>query len=300
MQRIHTYKPFFISTVLLAVVLVIIYPYYQYYVDPDATAYLTIVKRYVAGDYERAVNSYWSPWSCWLTAVLVKAGFGLFPAAIIVNAIGATGVLVISQALFVRFSLQRGMQWLLQVTLSLFLCYAVFKQTFDDLWMHFFLLTSLYLLLSERYKNSRALWVLNGALGAAAYFAKAYALPFFILNLICCGFIITNGWQKTNLRNWLVMSAIPITVMLVCSAPWLYLLHAKYGVWMASSVGRLSTSWYLVGHPVWKEGIDVLLPPVYTDSPYYWEDAYMVNGETPHFWNSLELFLIYIAKMGLR
>jgi hypothetical protein len=57
-------------------------------------------------------------------------------------------------------------------------------------------------------------------------------------------------------------------------------------------------SWYLVGHPYWKEGIQHLLPPVYADSPSYWEDAWIVNGTTPHFWSSPKLSLMQIVKSG--
>ena len=87
--------------------------------------------------------------------------------------------------------------------------------------------------------------------------------------------------------------------MVVCSLPWIWLLHNKYGIWTTSTAGTLNTSWYLVGHPQWKAGIDLLLPPPYPDSPSYWEDPWMVNGDTPHFWNSWHLFGLQILRLGL-
>jgi len=78
MGRWQKYYPFFAAALLLYVALLIIYPHYQYYIDPDGTAYLTISKRYAAGDIQRAINGYWSPWACWLTAGLIRCGYTCF------------------------------------------------------------------------------------------------------------------------------------------------------------------------------------------------------------------------------
>jgi hypothetical protein len=130
MGTIQKYAPFFVSALLMCIVLYLIYPHYQYYVDPDGTAYLTISQRYANGDYRKAINGYWSPWSCWLTAMLIKAGIAAIPASVIINAIGATGFLFISQSFFRVFRITRQLQWLLCITVALFLCYAVFLAVF--------------------------------------------------------------------------------------------------------------------------------------------------------------------------
>ena len=91
-------------------VLYIIYPNYQYYIDPDGTAYLTISRRYAEGHYVQAINGYWSPWSCWLTALLMKAGIAAIPASVIINTAGATGFLFITQSLFRRFDMIKKLQ----------------------------------------------------------------------------------------------------------------------------------------------------------------------------------------------
>src|ERR1039458_8886595 len=180
MSNWKKYYPFFASALLMWVVLFIIYPHYQYYIDPDGTAYLTISKRYAHGDIQRAINGYWSPWACWLTAGLIRFGVEAIPASVIINALGATGFLFISQSFFLRFDIIRKTQWMLNITLALFLCYAIFWQSFDDLWECFFLLSTLRLMLAEDFKNKPALWIICGFIGTLAYFAKAYSFPFFI------------------------------------------------------------------------------------------------------------------------
>ena len=295
MSIIQKYTPFFVSALLMCIVLYFIYPHYQYYVDPDGTAYLTISQRYANGDYQKAINGYWSPWSCWLTALLIKTGLAAIPASVVINAIGAAGFLYISQSLFLHFGIIRQLQWLLCVTLAFFLCYAVFWQSFDDPWECFFLLSALRLMLSEEFNNKPVSWIIYGMIGTLAYFAKAYSFPFFILNTLCCTYFIS----KDNKVQWLKISAVSIGVMIFCSMPWIWLLHNKYGIWTTSTSGSLNMSWYLVGHPQWKEGIGLLIPPPYNDSPYYWEDPYFANGATPHFWDSWHLFGLQFIRIGL-
>ncbi len=294
METLKKYTPFLVSVVPMWVVLYFIYPNYQYYVDPDGAAYLTISRRYAEGHYIQAINGYWSPWSCWLTALLMKQGLSVIPASAIINSIGATVFLWITQSLFIRFNVERQLQWLLNGALVVFLCCAVFYQSFDDLWECFFLLASLRILLADGFVARPSLWVLNGMVGALAYFAKSYAFPFFILNTVCCSFLLSG-----NKRQWLSINVTSIVAMLIVSAPWIYALHFKYGIWMTSTAGPLNTSWYLVGHPYWRDGIAQLLPPAYPDGPYYWEDPYAVNGPTPHFWSSWHLAGLQVVRLGL-
>src|ERR1700733_10077000 len=170
MLTIQKYTPFILSALLMSMVLYVIYPHYQYYIDPDGIAYLTIAKRYASGDIHRAVNGYWSPWSCWLTALLMKTGVQAIPASIVINAMGATGFLYISQSFFLKFNIIRKLQWLLNITLALFLCFAIFWQSFDDLWECFFLLSTLRIMLSTRFSTIPGLWISIGFIGALGCF----------------------------------------------------------------------------------------------------------------------------------
>ncbi len=289
------YLPFAISAILLGLVAFLLFPSYQYYIDPDGTAYLTIARRYAAGDFRQAINGYWSPWSCWLTALLIKVGYSAIPASVIINTSGAAGFLLAANALFLRFNFNKSMLWLLNLAMVVFLEFAIFWQSFDDLWECCFLLASLVVMISPSFQQKWGLWILNGVFGALAYFAKAYAFPFFILNTLCCSFFIS----EKNPVQTVKITAASVAVMLILSTPWLYLLHQKYGIWTTSTAGSLNLSWYLVGHPHYKQGFDLFLPPTYSDSPYYWEDPYFANGETPHFWSSWYLLGLQLLRVGL-
>lgn len=293
-QTNRSYLPFTVSAMLMWLILYFIFPYYRYYIDPDGTSYLTISQRYADGDIQTAINGLWSPWACWLTALFIKAGLQAVPASVVVNALGATGFLWVSDALFDRFQLSSRSRWAYCLTLVVFLCYAIFWQSFDDLWGCFFMLAVLRIMLVEGFVQRPALWVGIGAVGALAFFAKAYSLPYFLLVVTVSVFFLAGK----NKRQWFKIMVVAVTVLLLGCFPWMYALHGKYGIWTTSTAGPLNMSWYLVGHPEWKEGIDILLPPIYPTSVYFWEDPWYVNGHLSHWWDSSQLMVRQVLKLG--
>jgi|GEM_PF-341340 len=296
MQQLKNVLPALLAMLFLGMALYLVFPFYQYYLDPDAVAYLTLAKRYAAGQYTVAVNGYWSPWAVWLTAFCIGQNMAPFAAAIFVNALAGFGFLWASQLLFRTFNISRTAQYVLQFNLVFFLVYAVFWQSFDDLWACFFLLLVLRLLLHREFLEKPLLWVLTGMLGALAYLSKSYSLPFFVLEILVTGYYLNRSFDRKY--RWLKMAGVTILTMLAFSFPWLYALHEKYGFWSTGSAGALNLSWYLTGHPYWKEGISILLPPVYPDSPSYWEDPFVVNGALPYFWHTPKLFLLQLIRIG--
>ena len=293
-QAFSRYSPFIVSVLLLCALVFLAFPYYRYYVDPDGTSYLTISSRYAAGDYARAVNGLWSPWACWLTALLIKAGCGEVAAGCIVNTAGAAGFLFGSFLLFRRFSLPRPLQWMFTVVMALFLVFAVYWQSFDDLWQCFFLLAILNFMLSRNYAGRAGLWMVAGALGGLAYFAKAYSFQFLLL------FFFVSHWflSGRNPKKWALMFAVSSAMLALVAFPWIYALHSKYHIWTTSTAGPLNMSWYLVGHPVWKDSIDILLPPVFDNSVYYWEDPWFANGHLAGFMDSPQLFFRQVLRVA--
>lgn len=298
MKTKQPYYPVIIASILAVLLVFAIYPVCKYYIDPDATAYLTIVKRYARGDFMDAVNGYWSPWSCWLSAILVKGGGVPFESALVINTVGGLALLWVTHSIALSFHIQQRFLWFLSIAMAGFVGYAVYKQLFDDIWQCFFLLSSLRLYFHRGYLSKPQLWLLNGLLGALAYFSKAYALSFFIVNTVGCSYLLLKVQNRFSWSFFLKTVLVPCTVMFTLAAPWIYVLSVKYGHLTTATAGPLNLSWYLVGHPYFAEGINVLLPPPFINSPYYWEDPYLVNGPTPAFYSSTHLFLLQIVKSG--
>lgn len=293
-QNQRPYLPVTVAALLMWLVLFIIFPYYRFYIDPDGTSYLTISQRYADGDISAAINGLWSPWACWLTAVLIKAGMAAIPASVVINALGATGFLWVSDSLLGRFGISYRHRWLYCMAMVVFLCFAIFWQSFDDLWGCFFMLCVLRLILIPSFAQRPFLWVGIGLLGALAFFAKAYSLPYFMLCVTASVFFIAGK----NKMQWLKIMVVAAPVMLLCCFPWIYALHTKYGIWTTSTAGPLNMSWYLVGHPEWKENIDLLLPPAHNGSVYYWEDPWYANGHLSHFWDSWHLMGKQVLRLA--
>lgn len=295
MQQFRKHIPFIASAIVLLLLIAVYYPYCKYYVDPDATAYLTISKLYADGDWLNAVNGYWSPWSCWVTAIFIKLGTTAIDGAIIANAIGAVLLLRITHSFFIRYSINSFAQWLLCMASSVFLAYAVYYQNYDDIWECFFLLYALRLMVSHKFRHTPLYWLGAGVLGALAYFAKAYAFPFFILSTLAVVFYNTRAWRRANRVEWLKISVVMIGTMVLLSSPWLFALHHKYGMWTTGTAGKLNMSWYLVGHPYWKDSVGCLMPA--GNGISYWQDPWLVNGQTPQFWTSTTLFIRQLMKL---
>lgn len=282
------------SVALLICALAILYPFCSYYIDPDGTAYLTISQRYAAGDYSTAINGYWSPWSCWLTALLMKAGLSAVPASWAINALGAIGVLCSTRLLMKQFGIDTFTQKIMHIGIICFLASAVYIQSFDDLWETFFIVCMLIVAHQLSLKHKAVYWVAMGFLGALAYFAKAYALPYFVLLTLFIGYTLYKNQKPLAIKMLLLAWG---TCSLV-AAPWWWLLYQKYGFFTTSTAGSLNLSWYLVGHPIFKDNIHVFIPPAYRGSPYYWEDPWLANGALPRLWDNSQLFLRQILKLG--
>lgn len=293
MSFLRKHSPLLAAAILLAVLVCLAFPCCRYYIDPDATAYLTIARRYAFNHGLHAVNGYWSPLSCWLTALGMQAGLYDVKAAVLANLAGAGGFLLVSYVLFRRFGLKPLAQWLFCMAMAVFLAYAVYYQLFADLWECFLLLAGLCLLLQPGFVRSPLLWVAYGLIGAVAYFAKAYAFSFFLLYTLVGVWLLVQG----NRRQWFKIVAVSVLVLLVGASPWLWLLHEHYGQWMTGTAGTLNMSWYLTGHASYRPEYGCLLPPAYPGSVYHWEDPYLVAGDTPHFWTSGHYFLLQCARL---
>jgi hypothetical protein len=276
-----------------------LWPYCQFYIDPDAVCYLSIVERYIAGDYTHAVNAYWSPMGCWLTVLMVKlTQWPLFQAAIAVNALGAAGMTFMGQVLFARFQESKWERWVFGLISSVFWAYTVYFQSFTDIWQLFLLTLALHLLCFHGFVQRPLLWVVTGMSGALAYFGKAYAFVFFPLMVIVAIVMWYRSGPRLALSRYILAAIATVLLMLLFSFPWLYLLHEKYGIWTTSTAGALNRTWFLVGTQEFKPGIQALVPPVYTGSLFYFEDPYWVQGALAGWFDSMGNFIKLLMRVG--
>lgn len=269
--------PPLVATLLFVLALLLTFPYYKYYIDPDAVAYLSIIQRYAAGQWQLAVNGLWSPLHPFLAGLLVRMGTSPLLAAHLTNALAGIGVLYAACALFRRFRLSGFQIWLLMACLPFTLVYFHYIQLFADLWMLFFIL--LYLLFTTRadFAFRKRNWIAAALFAACAFYAKAYAFYFVLLHVTIV--ILILYYQKLVSKHqafkaWLVT----IFLLVALVAPWSFLMHAKYQRWTLSNAGALNTTWFLTGQKQFRQDIKVLVPPPYKGSLTDWEDPWESRG----------------------
>jgi hypothetical protein len=261
--------------VLFCLLFLLSYPFYRYFVDPDAVAYLTMAKRAAAGEPWRLVNALWSPLHPALVAACIHFGMDGLLAAQLTNAIACLLALAAGFAIFRRFGIGRPIGFPLLLALAGFLCYALYKQLFCDLWQLAFLLWYLIAITTSGFLKKPGLWALAGLLMAAAAYAKIYSFYFLLLHFPVSVWVLSR--QAKRSFSWKAFSAGLLTMAMLLS-PLSLLMHAKYGFWSLSKSGALNTSWTLVGHKTLRSDIGALIPPPYPNSPYTWEDPFIAEG----------------------
>lgn len=298
-NRFQVFAIFLGATLLFAGAVGALWPFYKYYIDPDAISYLILVKDYLAGNYHQAVNAFWSPMGCWLTVLWVRlTGWPLFASAIFVNALGGWATLISGQLLFHHFRKSQLERWCFGLTMALFWAYVVYIQSFTDIWQCFYLMIGLLFLLKKNFEQKPLLWVFAGVLAALSYFSKAYSFYFFpLMILVVSGLKLKHEHQYSFKKHMTIVIVAGLT-MLVIAAPWLYFLHEKYGIWTTSTAGQLNLTWWLEGTQKTKAGMGILVPPPYKNSIFYFEDPLLAQGHLVHFWDSPKLFLKFILRIG--
>jgi hypothetical protein len=275
-----------LALVLFCGLAILSYPYYRYYIDPDAVAYLTMAKRAAGGEPWRLVNALWSPMHPALVALCIKGGIDALLAAHLTNALACILVLIGCYQLFRRYALSRVIALPLLLSLAVFLTYALYKQLFCDLWQVALLLFYLLLVSSPRFLQKPILWLLCALLMAAAAYAKVYSFYFLLLHFPVA------LWLKQRAEGTsfpLKAYALTFITHLLLLLPLVALMHQKYGFWGLSKSGSLNTSWTLVGHKSLRPDIQTLIPPPYPNSPYTWEDPYLSEGELHSRFESLSM-----------
>jgi len=285
----------FCSAGLFAALFIATYPFFRYYVDPDAVNYLTIARRYASHDYSRAINGLWSPFSSWLVALCIGQGMDALFAAQIINAIACIAIIVCTFIFLSRYKVDHFILAALMFVLPIALIDNLYEQLFCDLWQVFFLLCYLMLVTSEGFLKSIWKWVLCGIIATLAYFAKAYSFYFIIIHLPFSVLLLVRKEGRPFVSVVKAVFTILIT-MLVLIAPWLYLLHQKYEKWMLSSAGILNHSWFLTGHKTFKAGITELIPPAYNDSPWNMEDPLLNSGHIYSVWEQPKFLFIQAGR----
>src|SRR5215831_4159602 len=208
-------------------------------INPDAVSYLRIAQYYLSGQTHLMVSGYWSPLLSWLIVPWLLVFDDPLLAA---HAAMAVSVVVF---LFGCFCVLRAVRLPntaiiigISITAVLSVAWSEFAIT-PDLLMAGLFCCGTSLLLSDRWiANARTAFG-AGLVLAAAYLAKAVALPASALMIIALAG--TNvAVYRTSLRQTIRATAIIVAGFLVVAGPWIGILSYKYGRPVFSTAGPIA------------------------------------------------------------
>ncbi len=202
---------------------------FQSFMYKDEISYVTIAETYAKGDVGMAPNAYWAPLLSWLLAGLLILGLEAVLASKLLSLIIGMATLFAASHLCDVFEIRRGLKIVLLLTLVPFLLYSSLIFFTPDLLLTCLLTFYFSVLLRGDYSNHRYAGVWCGALGALAFFAKGYSLPFFLLHfpLLNLAHYLSAKEARARRMVWrhCAFGLLVFTGMLVI---WAYVLYGKH------------------------------------------------------------------------
>jgi hypothetical protein len=289
--------PFCAAAAAYTVLWAILMPlWYRYWINPDGVSYISIAQKYVAGDFRDAVNGYWSPLYSWLLMPFLAAGMEPLLCARVLDwilGLGAFGALALLAKDFALSKRARIGAALSAIPIVLFIALSDIT---PDLLFATLLLIYLYAV-SRLGLYGRAYGLVVGMIGALAYLAKAYALPFFLAHVFLLGvwqfFVAGDIAVKRRVRANLLLALFAFTAL---SGTWISVLSAKYGKLTWATAGSYNLDHLRPGaSPQDDSG---LVPPPNASAVSAHEDpAQSVNGPLWRPTDSVRDFVHYLGRI---
>lgn len=286
----------FVVVILYLLAGIFLLRFFRYWINPDATSYISIAEKYIRGDVWHAVNAFWGPLVSWLLMPFIA--FGASPALGAKMLSLCIGVFAIASihCLSRRFEISDSQRLLsLLFLLPTFLFFTLYDFT-PDLLLASFLAFYLYVLLDRDYPRSARQGAACGIFAALAYLSKAYALPFFVLHFaLCNAFVYIKGDRQKRrlvLRSCLLGYAVAIAI----SGIWIGCFSAKYGRFIFCSAGKYNHERLGFAErglpPIYKR---FLVPPNET-ATHAWEDPNYIRLKS---WSPLQSVQAFKYQIGM-
>ncbi len=294
----------------------------RYEISPDGISYLDMGDAYLRGDWQMAINGYWSPLYSWLLGaallVLKPSPYWEFPVAHLVNFVVYLGTLLSfafllneviryhrMQAEAVAGGGWRGLpEWAwVVVGYTLFLWSSLELITLRYVTPDMLVTACVYLAsgLIVRLRGGRSGWltfVLLGVVLGLGYLAKAAMFPLAFV------FVGVSWWAAGGGRGAAWRALVAGVVFLLLSSPFLLALSWAKGRPTFGDTGRLNYAWYVNdipgvywrGEPGWsgtprhatrkvmeEPEVYEFGTPVGGTYPLWYDPSYWNEGLTPRF-----------------
>lgn len=212
---------------------------YAHHITTDTPSYISIARHYAEGRFHDAVNWVWSPLISWLLAPFLRIGMDPISSLHLLGLMTGLAGLIGCRGIFRELGLPERAQIILLLALIPVLHAFSLVNPNPDLLMAVLLLFYVRLVIAQDYAENPWIAAFCGLLGAFAYFAKAYAFPFFAVH-----FLLVNVCRHTSERDFFRRSNVRrscllgLAAFLLLSSAWIAVLYAKYGRLTISTIGE--------------------------------------------------------------
>lgn len=218
---------------------------YHKFLNNDTLSYINLAERYAAGDWQHAINGYWSPMYSWLLCCCKLAHLPLLQSCYVINFLFAAGGLFIVCKLAFRYLTHPPFYFAFGLYALLLLLFYAMSTLTPDLMATVFCLWFLLLVTDNRLERTKQIPVLAGVAGACAYFSKAY--NFVPIHLFLALLLVLALVKKTPSRLKQLLPLLKIYgVFIALAAIWITLLSLHEHRLVFSTSGRLNHN---LGHP---------------------------------------------------
>jgi hypothetical protein len=220
-------KLFYLSGIFYLLAGIILFPYLRYYADnPDTFQYLEIAQKYMAGDWQHAINGYWSPLICWLLVIplmLIKVELLAFK---ILQFIIGMFALYQWLCLLNKAPLSEGQKkTLLFFSIPFLLSHAFLNATPDLLFLAELLLLMNLLWDVNVFVNGKRL-VLLALTGVLLFLTKSFGFPLFIALVF---FMSVKEYYDSGKSRQIFMNGSKVLLIFFLGCiPWIAAISIKY------------------------------------------------------------------------
>lgn len=279
---------------------ILLFPLYQFQIDPDGVSYINIAHLYAIGDFHDAINGYWQPLISWLLVPFLLVKFQPLFASKILSLIISFFTLIAIRKLSYRFALNERVRLFISLAaIPMLLSFTFFGMPGADLLLLSITLYYLYYIFDADYSKKAINGFIIGLLGALLFFSKSYGFYFFIAHFSLFTFIYyLKSNTREERRNVFLKYVFGLTIFLIISGIWIYSLSNKYQHFTISNSGEHNLqldSPGSRGQPMLYQG---LLPLPYPAAVSAWDDPSYLTIEyekSPRLFDWITFQIVHIG-----
>jgi len=217
-------------------------PGFRHAINADGISYISIARRYLAGDWHGAFNAFWGPLLSWLLVPFLAMKIDALLAgkllAILIGLVTIPGLYVLAARCHLTERLRLGVMVSLLPALWLF----TFQKLTPDFLMVCVLVWYFGVIFRPGHLNGIRTAIVLGVLGGFAYFSKPYGFYFFISHLSLMTILLWFGAGGSAGRRGAVLRVylVAMVVFAVLSGGWIAVLSFKYGQFTVATSGRFN------------------------------------------------------------